>query len=121
MNYLSTEVGKIDDGEIGGISHLVRPVHGGCKQRAMIVGVFVFIDGRRSGTGTEYVTVLRSILRRGLGLRIAVRVDGGLVVLIAVRISSCFAFDLFIAVKPIYPSSPLGKPGFMWRWAIMRR
>jgi hypothetical protein len=72
MSNFSTEVGEIDDGEIGGISHFVRdhlgPVHGGCKQRSMIVGIFAFIDGRRSGAGTGCVSVLRSVLRHGLGL-----------------------------------------------------
>jgi hypothetical protein len=95
----------------------LRPVHGGRKQRGMIAGVLAFIDGGWSGTGTERVSVLWSVLRRGLGLGIAVRVDGGVVVLIGVRIRSCLALDLFIAVKTVYPSSPLSNPGFMWRWA----
>jgi hypothetical protein len=122
MDYFSTEVGEVDDWEIGGIIHFVRdhlgPVHGGCKQRGMIVGVLAFVDGRGSGAGTEWVSILRGILRHGLGLRIAIRIDGGLVVLIGVRISSCLALDLFIAVKTVYPSSPLGKPGLRWRWAM---
>jgi hypothetical protein len=121
MNHFSAEVGEIDDGEIAGIGHFIRPVHGGCKQRGMLIGVFAFIDGGWSGTGTECVTVLRSILRGGPGLRIGLRVDGGMVVFIAVRISSCLALDLFIAVKTVYPSPPLGKPGFRWRWAVKRR
>lgn len=120
MNDFCTEVGEIDNGEIvcdvGDIirDHL-RPAHGGRKQRGMIAGVFAFIDGGRSGTGAERVSVLRNVFRRGLCLGIGVRVDGRVVVLIGVRIRSCLAFDLIITVKTVYPSSPLSNPSFMWR------
>ena len=120
MNDFCTEVGEIDNGDIvcdvGDIirDHL-RPAHGGRKQRGMIAGVFAFIDGGRSGTWAERVSVLRNVFRRGLCLGIGVRVDGRVVVLIGVRIRSCLAFDLIIAVKTVYPSSPLSNPSFMWR------
>lgn len=73
MNHFRTEVGEIDDGEIGAdVGHVVRdhlgPAHGGRKQWGMIAGIFAFIDGGGSGTGTERVSVLRSVLRRGPGL-----------------------------------------------------
>jgi hypothetical protein len=125
VNHFRTKVGEIDNRKIVvDIGHIIRdhfrPAQGRRKQRGMIAGVFAFIDGGWSGTGTERVSVLRSVLRRGLGLGIAVRVDGGVVVLIGVRIRSCLALDLFIAEKTIYSSSPLSNPGFMWRWAMMR-
>ena len=86
----------------------------------MIPGVFAFIDGGGCGTGTERMSVLGSILRRGLGLGIAVRIDGGVIILIGVRIRSCFTLDLFIAVKTVYSSSPLSNPGFRRRCVLMR-